>query len=462
MKTKLLRIGLALMALAVTVVVLGYAAVNWWGARVWAETEARLQALGEPLTVAEIGAEPIPDELNFAAAPVFTELFAKPWGESRVSSIPSYVGGGGPGDSPIVRVAKSVDPEFSGSDGEAARLVLDDAESVKLIWDEIRSACERPGTAWPFDLAAGFPIESSALNGMLTLGQSLGMQIRAHLIVGDSASAARDLELLMNLSERVREPKVLINHLVRLSMVSMVLSGIETGIELSAWRPEDLERMAALLDSVDLIHELQTTLRGERVLIQNILSQVAEDGFGALQGPGEGGEAISAMMRFVPKGLILGARRDSAEDLQGLIEALGDRTALVSSVNRIEDQWAREKDSPVRFARLPLSDASRPALDSTLRRSVYFQSQVEMTVVACAIELFRLRNGRLPTALDELATEVPVDFISGEAFRYRVDGRGVGFLLYGVGWNLVDDGGSEARPSPKASVDAQDWVWVAW
>ncbi len=40
--------------------------------------EQRMKSLGEPLTISEIEAEPIPGRDNFAAAPIFAELFGTP------------------------------------------------------------------------------------------------------------------------------------------------------------------------------------------------------------------------------------------------------------------------------------------------------------------------------------------------------------------------------------------------
>ncbi|MGC1481042.1 MAG: hypothetical protein WA771_11095, partial [Chthoniobacterales bacterium] len=265
MKKKLFRIGLALAALSVTVIVLGYAAANWWGALVWAETEARLQALGEPLTVAEIQPTPIPDELNFAAAPVFAELFTKPRADWRLDEIESFRGGFQPKYSHLVNFAREVDESFDGSESEAAQVVLDVAAREKPIWDDVRAAALRPGTVWPVDYSEGFAMGIPQVSIMITLAQGLDAQARAKLELGDSNGAARDVELTLNLADRNRDPLVLISLLVRESLVAMAIQTISAGIEMGGWSEAELSRFQRLLAEIHLTVEMQQTLRGERV-----------------------------------------------------------------------------------------------------------------------------------------------------------------------------------------------------
>jgi hypothetical protein len=85
---------------------------------------------------------------------------------------------------------------------------------------------------------------------------------------------------------------------------------------------------------------------------------------------------------------------------------------------------------------------------------------------ACALERYRLANGKLPENLDLLlphfSDSVPHDVIDGKPLRYQLKPDGT-YLLYSVGWNETDDGGQIAwnRKKKDASVDLTqgDWVW---
>jgi hypothetical protein len=102
------------------------------------------------------------------------------------------------------------------------------------------------------------------------------------------------------------------------------------------------------------------------------------------------------------------------------------------------------------------------------------QAYVDSARVACALERYRLTNGKLPDTLEALAPQflaaVPNDVIDGKPLHYRPAADG-GYLLYSIGWNQTDEGGElalkrqrvheRAEELPFVSVDiAQgDWVW---
>jgi hypothetical protein len=86
-----------------------------------------------------------------------------------------------------------------------------------------------------------------------------------------------------------------------------------------------------------------------------------------------------------------------------------------------------------------------------------------MTRIVCALEQYRAKHRTYPAALEELTPiflhTVPNDVIDAAPMRYR-RGEGSGFLLYSIGGNRKDDGGSfvpekgrGGRPRPA------DWVW---
>lgn len=83
---------------------------------------------------------------------------------------------------------------------------------------------------------------------------------------------------------------------------------------------------------------------------------------------------------------------------------------------------------------------------------------------ACAIERFRLTNGRLPTSLPELVPaflpSVPGDALADRPLRFAV-GPDQAYRLYSVGWNQTDDDGTVAlRPNSTRRDDKKgDWVW---
>jgi hypothetical protein len=70
----------------------------------------------------------------------------------------------------------------------------------------------------------------------------------------------------------------------------------------------------------------------------------------------------------------------------------------------------------------------------------------------------------LPDSLAALAPRfletLPADLIDGQPLRYRKESAG-GFILYSVGWNQKDDGGTIARTSgERQELDLSEGDWV--
>ena len=87
-----------------------------------------------------------------------------------------------------------------------------------------------------------------------------------------------------------------------------------------------------------------------------------------------------------------------------------------------------------------------------------------MARVACALERYRLAHGEYPETLDALAPQfiekLPHDIINGQPLHYRRTDDGK-FVLYSVGWNEKDDGGTVVFTKGGSAVDREkgDWVW---
>jgi hypothetical protein len=106
-----------------------------------------------------------------------------------------------------------------------------------------------------------------------------------------------------------------------------------------------------------------------------------------------------------------------------------------------------------------------PALGGAIRKSSRMQTLVNQAQLACAIERYRLANGKLPDGLDALTPrfieKIPNDVIDGQPLRYHVKADG-SYALYSIGWNKTDDGGQVVWTSGKTpSVDLTkgDWAW---
>ncbi|MGH7972057.1 MAG: hypothetical protein ACREIC_25370, partial [Limisphaerales bacterium] len=108
-----------------------------------------------------------------------------------------------------------------------------------------------------------------------------------------------------------------------------------------------------------------------------------------------------------------------------------------------------------------------PALGHNSRKFAFAQAAVNLARTACALERYRLAQGNYPAALDALGprfiAKVPHDPLGGQPLHYRPINDGH-FILYSVGWNEKDNGGTVVLAKDgllKGSVDLDkgDWVW---
>jgi hypothetical protein len=114
------------------------------------------------------------------------------------------------------------------------------------------------------------------------------------------------------------------------------------------------------------------------------------------------------------------------------------------------------------FSRLIFGNLMR-----SFQRAALRQNRANQTIVACALERYRLANGKYPDDLAALtpqfAEQLPFDVCGGKPLKYRLSPDGQ-FLLYGVGWNEKDDGGKIVKtPDGTDIVPKQgDWVWPSY
>jgi len=96
-----------------------------------------------------------------------------------------------------------------------------------------------------------------------------------------------------------------------------------------------------------------------------------------------------------------------------------------------------------------------------LGRAAEAETRRRLVVTALALERYRGRHGRYPDRLTALAPEFvkasPVDFMDGQALRYRLT-EGGHFLLYSVGLDCVDNGGQMRRPGRRGMPSGPSMV----
>jgi hypothetical protein len=462
------RILLLVVVAAATAIAIFYAWTDWAGARHWKAVEAELRAKGEPLTIDELVPKPIPDEMNFAAVPIFAEvqkeLDRNKW---RISQIPR-INGASQGSSPLVNAARSMDPKFNGSQQDAAHLILARMETWKPLLDEVREAAQRPGTDWKFDYTDPLHMRVAYGPALLDICKVLVCDAEAHLELGDSTAALADFDLILNLSERAATPPILIGHLIRRSLIMVDTGVVKFGIERHAWTEPQLEMIQHALGHIALKPELIEAYRFERAAFNDIISKYSREAFASLVATA-GSDAHEQLMAppilwaLRPSGWTNEDQCAFSEGMQSLIQNVA---APIPDSRLKSNRAAGGIQTMLRILRTPFTALGLPSTASSLNGTVYTQTFVDEARTACAIERYRLAHGTLPPDLNALCPEflsaVPLDPMSGQSLHYK-PGPGDSYILYSVGWNQKDDGGSELslehKKGPTPPSEALDWLW---
>ncbi|HAV62504.1 MAG TPA: hypothetical protein DCY13_09090 [Verrucomicrobiales bacterium] len=116
---------------------------------------------------------------------------------------------------------------------------------------------------------------------------------------------------------------------------------------------------------------------------------------------------------------------------------------------RVREEFQRT--NPYRM----MARALFPAIGKSVLMIANAQTAFHLATVGCAVERYRLAEGRYPEDLDALVARylmaIPND-VDGQPLRYRLEPDG-SFVLYFIGTDLKDDGGAPTPSSPG------DWVW---
>lgn len=491
-----LRRALFGLACFVTLIPLAYAVENWRGRSAWLKHRAALEAQGEPMDLAALVPPPVPDDQNFAMTPLLAPALI-------VHHTPAGVVWA---DTNALARLDGIRHNLATRDKDAELLVLGSLE--KNSFADLVSCAEfyRGNTNYPQATTPGAPAEDilralskfdpefAELHAAATnrpasrfaiqyehqpawqillphlakirpLVQLAHLRAVAAMEAGRPEEAFGDLRLGLRLSDSLSNEPLLINHLVRIAALSLALQTVREGLVRHAWSDEQLAELQRHLAGLNLLAEYRLAMRGERAMSTGGLDYLRRLGFRANpQDSLPDGLGLPRSVRaLVPGGWLHQNMRTVSTGIQVYLDAVDVQQRRVDA-DRLEEESRRieqMRGGPYTvFARQLL-----PALDRAAQRSARAQTSVDQALVACAIERYRLAEGRLPAALTDLVPQfldaIPSDVMDGQPLRYAVEPEG-GYRLYSVGWNRRDDGGEtvwQDRDESRSALSLGDWVW---
>jgi hypothetical protein len=504
-----IRRGLFAAACLATLIALFYVEENWRGRQAWNNYRRELEARGEQLDYRAFIPKPVPDEQNFAATPFVKSWFVRenPGGSnfdkdnygqalSRVSDpndkdrgIRKFVDlvawkaafaafGSGETNRPYQMFLTTNKFDFE-TRAKAAPAVLAGLKTSQTNLEELRAASRRPYARYPviYDLENPWGILIPHLARVKGAVQRLRLKACAELAAGHSENALEDVKLILYAADSLKDEPILISYLVRLACVQIAIQPVWEGLAEHRWSDSQLQELQSRLQQYDFLADMKRPLDGERaagVLTADLLYRQkyrVSELFG-LADPADptGGDLANLVSEAAPRGWYnleqLNYCRLYENQMRGTFDAVGKRVFPDQVSLR-----ARELEREIAGGRLGKSFNAvvhhqvvaallLPALGKVSLKAAEAQTSNDQAALACALERYRLAEGRFPEKLDALVprfmSQLPNDVITGDSLKYRRTDNGL-FALYSVGWNEKDDGGT---PGKTLFDEKQgDWVW---
>jgi hypothetical protein len=152
--------------------------------------------------------------------------------------------------------------------------------------------------------------------------------------------------------------------------------------------------------------------------------------------------------------------RQFEEQLKGVVDFATKRVSPHNAPSAAVTLMDQMRDSLLKATLHHMVIATTMSLGSMPARVAAAQTCANQIALACALERYRLANGRYPETLNALTprfiARAPNDVITGQPYKYRLAANGQ-FVLYSVGWNEKDDGGVPGKTLFDQTQG--DWVW---
>lgn len=467
MLKKLVRWSLFILASLVTLWMLFCAIENWRGKRAWEKYQREREAKGDSFELSSIVPPPVPEDQNFAAIPLFAELFPKSvtnavlWNAFKLPTSSSFYGGWHEGH---VEDLDAWRTWFTNTDLLAALSKYDP------ILRQISEASERPYCRFPVRYEDTYAALLPHLSPLRNFARIYHLRALTKLSAGQTDAALDDVQMCLRLADKIKDEPLLVSFLVKIAMTDLSTQPVWEGLGAHRWNDHQLSALQASFENIDQFDSFAKALRGERILEYLMMRELIEkpaERAGLFKLFVENQPAAPLLFLAAPAGWIyqnqLRFDRFYAETMLPTMDFEHQRVSpKAASVAALQFENETMRPNPYNF----LIGMLMPAISVTIRKAAWAQTTIQEVVVACALERYRLEYRQLPDTLDALVPEflarVPHDVIDGEPLRYRriSDGQ---FVLYSVGANERDDGGQIAWTDKPPRQDQQqgDWVWFS-
>ncbi|MFO1501287.1 MAG: hypothetical protein U1G07_23335 [Verrucomicrobiota bacterium] len=472
------------LALLVSLIAFFYFFENWRGNRAWRKLVLELEARGERLDWPSFLPPPVAEQENFTGTPALAAVAYKQQVDPAALAVfeanPLYAYSF---DCSVWRLAEAIDlaacadslgdwevpaPGDAQSISQAAAArILRALADLDPIFAELRQAAKRP-----FSQFRGDPNPDAVIPNFVflrRLAYLLALRASAELALQQTDDAFADAWVLHRLAQATEAQPYLVSTMIGTAILGgMGLQTFWEGLAARQWSDGQLRQFQEAFSATDLLASFDRAMRGgERAALYQLTEGKGMDAVRHLFSGGAGDRGLrpsadQLLYRAWPEGWL---RQNQIFHCQ-----LVEQTVFASydlKAERVYPQKCRDGlqllAGKVKWWKpfAQLAAVGVPNVGKALVTLARTQTASTEAALACALELYRRKHGDYPSGLEDLKPEwlprLPHDLISGQPLIYRHPEPGR-FILYGVGWNGTDDGGTP-ESWPQAAVPGGDWLW---
>lgn len=260
------------------------------------------------------------------------------------------------------------------------------------------------------------------------LCQNLSESAHWYAILGEREQSLSELNSALDLASLKTGSPLLMDGLVRVALVAITLDAVQKVIQNEVLQEEDLRQIQGRISQLNMIAELQHALEGEQLFGEAMID--------ALHMLPEGRGSMEYAKNRTPWSLRLGARMIGFIQLNKASyrqtfwlwqDALEPKTQTVNY-----EAWKKGAEGPKGFLYL-LSRNLSLDLEKSCYRFFRCQSQKDITILACALERYRLKEGVYPEKLEALIPDyleaMPPGSGPPATLSYQLSEEGEGYEL---------------------------------
>jgi hypothetical protein len=512
--------GLACLA---TLIALFYAEEDWRGKYDWEKFKREWEAKGEKFDFKDFVPPPVPDDQNFAMAPIWIESVKATLGPERSrqwfgnnyaengrtnftdrlalnltrdnddwrneptngywakGTITNLKGWQSYYRASVTNRNSTITNEFpiASQPQTPAQDVLLALSKYDSAIEELRQASELPYSRFPLGYDAEPPagILLPHLAALKRCSQFLQLRTIAELQNGENQKAADDVKLSFRLIDSIRTEPFLISHLVRVAMCEITLQPIYEGLAKHQWSDAQLAEIGDELSRLDFLEDIQFYMRSDRAMACKEIDFFKRSysykeylwlsgSAGSLDDNDTTTKEFSKNVRAVefylmPAGWFDQNKLAVAEFQQQKLRIVDPETH--QAFPKISNQANQLQVNWQSTTRNFLAGMFMDSIGAAARRATREQVSVDLARGAVALERHRLAHGEYPESLDsldsQLSAQVPHDIFGGQPLHYRRTDDGQ-FVLYSIGPNEKDDGGITGYRNGGHLPDFDSGDWV--